>query len=238
MRNGFSLIELMLVTVIIGIMIALGVVGYQNYVTESKNLVVEANSETVNRALDGDYIAIKNNLARAGGITPRRVTRTDFCWDYANELVGSIVNTDMANAFDAAQSFPVNLHRSENHSSGRGQLRFGQIGFICADPCARIGDADFYMMHCTCTQTGDTLDDADGYEADGKCILPPHNASVYIGEDRNIGGNIVVTGCTLNNAADISSGCTASSLRFPWDDPPGTRQTCPTPIVADSISCP
>ena len=55
-QRGFTLMELMIVIVIIGVLAAIGVPAYKNYVTEAKKSACNANRNTIATAL-GMYYA-------------------------------------------------------------------------------------------------------------------------------------------------------------------------------------
>jgi len=55
-QRGFTLMELMIVIVIIGVLAAIGVPAYKNYVTEAKESACNANRNTIATAL-GMYYA-------------------------------------------------------------------------------------------------------------------------------------------------------------------------------------
>ena len=220
MSKGFSLIELLVVVTIIGILGAVGVVGYQSYVDAVKADASVGNGDTISRALDTDFISITNDLGGPSSITQGSVSKATRCYDYIEQIVNGLNAGTMKNAYANVQALAVNMHDSANQPSNRAELNFGQIGFMCADPCVQVDSPNFYMKHCVCVQTGTDDETATG------CQSPSFNSAIYIGAAKSVtnASSVAMTvkmPCLLNDADNVSQGCDAAAST--------AQYICPTP---------
>ena len=61
-QKGFSLVELLVVVAIIGVLAGVGVIGYQQYTESTKTKVLEANFNTIVRAVNFELTVANNGL--------------------------------------------------------------------------------------------------------------------------------------------------------------------------------
>jgi prepilin-type N-terminal cleavage/methylation domain-containing protein len=172
--RGFSLIELLVVIAIIGILAAIGVLGYQAYIEDTKEQVALGNAARIDRAFGHDVMVIDNAITdgRTALATDvdNVISREDDCIQYVGAAVASL-NTNHDNAFDTSLPYAVSLHMeahwaNNNDAIGtRGELRSaplnvaklkrGQLGLQCANACEPLSKQSlFYIHRCSCMGLG------------------------------------------------------------------------------------
>lgn len=207
----------MITIAIISILASIGVVGYDSYVSETKREAARANNETMDRALDNDFIAITNSLGGPTAIAGTSVSKNERCFDYVQKIASGVGQSNMKNAYTNSESLAVNLHLPAHQSANRGFILFGQVGFMCADPCARLDEgADYYMHQCLCVRDG--LED----ETETGCQLPQYDANAYIGS----GKAEYKMPCLLSDPYDPLSPCSSADIKY----------MCPTPVLMSGVS--
>ena len=113
MKSGFSLIELLVVVVIIGVLAGVGLVGYQAYIETTRQEVTDDIAAGVNRTFTQDLVALQNNLSARSALTTiegNSDTGLLECRDIVSNMVKEVGGPNLAgakkrNPFNANKSF-------------------------------------------------------------------------------------------------------------------------------------
>ena len=97
----------------------------------------------------------------------------------------------------------VNMHDSANQPASRAELDFGQIGFMCSDPCVNVDSPNFYR-NIACVQSG--TDDETRPAAN---LLISTVPSILVLPNVTNASSVAMTvkmPCILNDADDVNEG--------------------------------
>ena len=139
-QAGFSLIELLVVVAIIGILAAVGTVGYGNYVTQTKIKVTKSNVDSISAA-----------LGTAEGLSQSTIdtTCTGFAtcvWNYNTSVAGSAIGlTSFKNSYNTLQT-------GASASGGVGAVQFRQSASL--PTCSTATNGVVYITAPTSISTG------------------------------------------------------------------------------------
>ena len=184
-RQGFSLIELLVVVAIIGVLGAVGLVAYQGYIASARDAVTASDTDNLGRVIETDHMALTNDT-NAKSRFAGTLGGTSLCRDQADSLVYEI-NTiqNKTNPHDSSCPFAFNGNRAWNSSTFQDNVHAvnyfaapsgcpvstagniisvprGRMMVACVKSNATIKSSDYRLYLCAC-EGDDACNTTDSY---------------------------------------------------------------------------
>lgn len=168
-NTGFSLLELLVVVAIIGVLAAIGTIGYGNYIQSTKEKALDANLNNISKLLETDLSA--NSLNDSADLTCLALI----------ERVAKDNNLSAKNVFTESLSTPTDRIYKVAHNFNTFPPRFkqGQYLLMCGDMTAKPEESKIIV--CSCEESAGCA--ADGSNMTDICPIPQQNPTPTLRED-------------------------------------------------------
>ena len=217
-KKGFTLIEVLVAVIIMGILSSLGVIGYNNYTASVKDTATKANYETINKLSESEFAKCKLNKNSkifnnhdCKSSTPPSVTQLDDYFTNSQKLKNpydqkqKVIQNDICVAGGVTlKTTNTGVFETSYFSQKNNTKNTSNINSTWAQ---KFTDTTSASVSFTCTQTAGTTPTSpvtvgsfDTYK------VPVSGGGSAIVVDRN--GNMVPSPITGNNG---SSSCSVSS---------------------------
>ncbi|MDB3891782.1 prepilin-type N-terminal cleavage/methylation domain-containing protein [Alphaproteobacteria bacterium] len=162
-KQGFSLIELLVVVAIIAVLSSVGLVAYQSYIETTRDAVSTDRTNFVNRSIDNDLLSIRNDLRSRSALAVNSSGDEIAVNNYCEAFRDSIINQLNTPTNEKGFKNPFNNRRfacdgnavADYYKTVNGvdtfQVDRGSTIVYCQNKGETIKSSGFGLLTCSCT---------------------------------------------------------------------------------------